>query len=98
MKTAPVLDTGRNTPNGSGLHQGGTDSSASGNIPTVRHPRLGGPRRLRRPNRLRSNSRGPIAHRGIWVEPSLLAEIEDRAKSAEGKVRHPVYKGLREDL
>jgi bifunctional non-homologous end joining protein LigD len=39
-----------------------------------------------------------IAHRGIWVEPSLLAEIEYRAKSAEGKVRHPVFKGLREDL
>ena len=28
----------------------------------------------------------------------LLAEIEYRAKSAEGKVRHPVFKGLREDL
>ena len=39
-----------------------------------------------------------IAHRGIWVEPSLLAEIEYRTKSAEGKVRHPFYKGLREDL
>ncbi len=39
-----------------------------------------------------------IAHRGIWVEPSLMAEIEYRAKSAEGKVRHPFYKGLREDL
>jgi bifunctional non-homologous end joining protein LigD len=39
-----------------------------------------------------------IAHRGIWVEPSLLAEIEDRAKSAEGKVRHPFFKGIREDL
>jgi bifunctional non-homologous end joining protein LigD len=39
-----------------------------------------------------------IAHRGVWVEPSLLAEIEYRAKSAEGKVRHPFYKGLREDL
>jgi bifunctional non-homologous end joining protein LigD len=38
------------------------------------------------------------AHRGIWVEPKLLVEIEYRAKSAEGKVRHPVYKGLREDL
>jgi ATP-dependent DNA ligase len=32
------------------------------------------------------------------VEPSLLAEIEYRAKSAEGKVRHPFFKGLREDL
>jgi bifunctional non-homologous end joining protein LigD len=38
-----------------------------------------------------------IAHQGIWVEPSLLAEIEYRAKSAEGK-RHPVFKGIREDL
>lgn len=38
-----------------------------------------------------------IAHRGIWVEPSLLAEIEYRAKPAEGKVRHPVFKGLRDD-
>jgi bifunctional non-homologous end joining protein LigD len=39
-----------------------------------------------------------IAHQGIWVEPSLLAEVEYRAKSAEGKVRHPFFKGLREDL
>ncbi len=39
-----------------------------------------------------------IAHRGIWVEPSLLAEIEYRGKSAEGKVRHPFFKGIREDL
>ncbi|RZN16382.1 non-homologous end-joining DNA ligase [Bradyrhizobium sp. Leo121] len=39
-----------------------------------------------------------IAHKGIWVEPKLLAEIEYRAKSAAGKVRHPFSKGLREDL
>ena len=39
-----------------------------------------------------------IAHRGIWVEPQLMAEIEYRAKSAEGKVRHPFFKGLREDI
>jgi bifunctional non-homologous end joining protein LigD len=38
------------------------------------------------------------AHRGIWVEPSVLAEIEYRAKSAEGKLRHPFFKGIREDL
>jgi bifunctional non-homologous end joining protein LigD len=36
-----------------------------------------------------------IAHREY---PSLLAEIEYRAKSAEGKVRHPFFKGIREDL
>jgi len=39
-----------------------------------------------------------VAHRGIWVEPSLLAEVEYRAKSAEGKLRHPFFKGIREDL
>ena len=39
-----------------------------------------------------------IAHKGIWVEPELLAEIEYRAKSAEGKVRHPFFKGVREDI
>ncbi|MGL3210915.1 non-homologous end-joining DNA ligase [Bradyrhizobium sp. BR 1433] len=36
-----------------------------------------------------------INHKGIWVEPRLLAEIEYRAKSAEGKVRHPFFRGLR---
>jgi len=39
-----------------------------------------------------------IAHKGIWVEPKLLAEIEYRAKSAEGKLRHAFFKGLRDDL
>jgi ATP-dependent DNA ligase len=33
-----------------------------------------------------------IAHNAIWVEPQLLAEIEYREKSAEGKVRHPFSK------
>jgi hypothetical protein len=28
----------------------------------------------------------------------LLAEIEYRAKSAEGKVEHPFFKGIRKDL
>jgi bifunctional non-homologous end joining protein LigD len=39
-----------------------------------------------------------IAHKGIWVEPKLLAEIEYRAKSAEGKAQQPYFKGLREDM
>jgi bifunctional non-homologous end joining protein LigD len=39
-----------------------------------------------------------IAHRGVWVEPSRRAEIEYRAKSAEGKIRHPFFNGIREDL
>ncbi|SCB25856.1 ATP dependent DNA ligase domain-containing protein [Bradyrhizobium yuanmingense] len=37
-----------------------------------------------------------IARRGIWVEPELMAEIEYRAKSAEGKL-YPFFKGLRQD-
>ena len=39
-----------------------------------------------------------IAHRAIWAEPSLLAEIEHSAKSATGKLRHLFFKGFREDL
>ena len=39
-----------------------------------------------------------VAHKGVWVEPTVLAEIEYRAKSAEGKLRHPFFKGLRGDL
>src|ERR1700743_3593809 len=39
-----------------------------------------------------------IAHKGIRVEPKLLAEIEYRAKSAGGKVRHPFFKGIRGGL
>ena len=38
-----------------------------------------------------------IAHRGIWVEPELLVEIEYRA-NADGKVRHPFFKGILDDL
>jgi bifunctional non-homologous end joining protein LigD len=34
----------------------------------------------------------------VWVKPSLLAEVEYRARSANGKLRHPTFKGIREDL
>jgi bifunctional non-homologous end joining protein LigD len=34
----------------------------------------------------------------VSIEPKLKAEIEYRAKSADGEVRHPFIKGLREDL
>ncbi|WP_448031564.1 non-homologous end-joining DNA ligase [Bradyrhizobium liaoningense] len=39
-----------------------------------------------------------IPNSGIWVEPRLNAEVEYRAKSANGHLRHPFFKGLREDL
>jgi bifunctional non-homologous end joining protein LigD len=31
-------------------------------------------------------------------QPKLLAEIEYRARSVEGKVGHPFFRALREDL
>ena len=39
-----------------------------------------------------------IAHRGIWVKSQLLAEIRIPGQVAEGKLRHPFFKGIREDL
>lgn len=33
-----------------------------------------------------------------WLRPKLLVEVEYRAMTGEGKLRHPSYKGLREDL
>ena len=32
-----------------------------------------------------------------WVPPSLVAEVSFTAWSGEGRARHPVYLGLRED-
>jgi bifunctional non-homologous end joining protein LigD len=34
----------------------------------------------------------------VWVEHSLPAKIEYRAKSAEGEVRHPLFRDIREEL
>lgn len=50
---------------------------------------------LRRPP-IYGASNGASAHRSNRAR--LLAEIEHRAKSAEGKFRHPFFKGLREDF
>ena len=38
------------------------------------------------------------AHKGIWDEPKKKAQFEYRVKSADGIVRHPSFKDLREDL
>ncbi len=35
--------------------------------------------------------------KGIWVEPKLVAEVTFRGFTAQGHVRHAVFKGLRED-
>ena len=39
--------------------------------------------------------RKPKAH---WLKPELLVDVEYRALTGEGKVRHPSFKGLRDDL
>jgi bifunctional non-homologous end joining protein LigD len=44
------------------------------------------------PTPRRSSIRASRSSRNCW------RKIEYRAKSAEGKVRHPFFKGLREDL
>ncbi|WP_409201823.1 hypothetical protein [Rhizobium sp. NZLR8] len=31
----------------------------------------------------------------VWVQPTLIAEIEYRARTHDGKPRHAAYKGLR---
>jgi bifunctional non-homologous end joining protein LigD len=33
-----------------------------------------------------------VFYKGVWVEPTLLAEIEYRTKSPEGKARHPFFR------
>ncbi|WP_085034936.1 non-homologous end-joining DNA ligase [Ensifer aridi] len=42
----------------------------------------------------------PVAYSGkrkvVWVQPTLIAEVEYRAWTTDGKLRHTAYKGLRE--
>jgi bifunctional non-homologous end joining protein LigD len=33
-----------------------------------------------------------------WLKPGLLVDVEYRAMTGEGKVRHPSFVGVREDL
>lgn len=63
---------------------------------SINHPRPRLQARLKPLTRKTQPYAKKVAHRGIWVEPNLLAEIEYRAKSAEGKLRHLFFKGLGE--
>lgn len=42
-------------------------------------------------------TRPPGVTTAIWVKPKLIAEIEFTELTADGRVRHPSFKGLRED-
>ena len=39
----------------------------------------------------------PDAKDARWAEPQLVAEVEFTAWARAGRVRHPAFKGLRED-
>lgn len=41
--------------------------------------------------------RGPELRGAVWVEPELVAEIEFTEWTADGRLRHPSFQGLRED-
>src|SRR5581483_1314036 len=36
--------------------------------------------------------------KATWLEPKLLVDVEYRALTGEGKLRHPSFKGVRDDL
>jgi len=36
--------------------------------------------------------------KACWLKPEILVDVEYRALTGEGKLRHPSFKGVREDL
>jgi bifunctional non-homologous end joining protein LigD len=47
-----------------------------------------------KPSRFRPN---PPKAKVVWLKPKLVAEVSYRAKGGDGAMRHPSFKGLRED-
>lgn len=43
-------------------------------------------------------SKPPKKPKAQWVKPAVLVDVEYRALTGEGLLRHPSFKGLREDL
>jgi bifunctional non-homologous end joining protein LigD len=38
------------------------------------------------------------ARHAVWVEPQLVCEVEYTEWTRDGRLRHPSYKGLRDDV
>ena len=38
------------------------------------------------------------ARTAVWVEPELVCDVEFTEWTRDGRLRHPSYKGLRDDL
>jgi bifunctional non-homologous end joining protein LigD len=49
---------------------------------------------IHKPSRFRPD---PPKAKAVWVEPEVVAEISYREMTRDGNVRHPAFKGLRED-
>jgi bifunctional non-homologous end joining protein LigD len=39
-----------------------------------------------------------VARDAVWAEPELVGEVAFAAWTADGRMRHPAWRGLREDL
>jgi bifunctional non-homologous end joining protein LigD len=50
-----------------------------------------------RTSRFVHSPRGPEVRRAHWVQPQLVAEVSFTGQTADGRVRHAVFEGLRED-
>jgi bifunctional non-homologous end joining protein LigD len=71
------------------VETGFTDQSAKSVVETLR------PLLMRAKKLPKNMGQRPKAQ---WVRPDVLADVEYRALTGEGKLRHPSFKGLREDL
>ncbi|MCK9895849.1 hypothetical protein [Frankia sp. AgB32] len=39
-----------------------------------------------------------VGRTAVWVEPQMIADVEFGSRTTEGRLRHPIFKGLRLDL
>ena len=53
---------------------------------------------LRRPDPVLPDVPREHARSAVWVEPELVCEVEHTEWTRDGRLRHPSYKGLRDDV